>query len=226
MFLVAAFYTYYVTDYFIFERVQLYTFDVIYEKLGFKMFWGGLMVYGWIYILPFWGMAAHPSPGFSTVWTYVWLIAVAALFVTGWAISRGANMQKYTFKRWPDRKFLGLIQPEYIQAGERKILVSGFWGASRHMNYLGEWFVSSAIALAFGHFTNLWAWTYFIWIVTLFVIRQREDDHYCAGSTAPRSGPSTRPASNTASVPGSTELRPSESHEVCRRPCEERRFTR
>ena len=185
VFLVAAFYTYYVTDYFIFERVQLYTFDVIYEKLGFKMFWGGLMVYGWIYILPLWGMAAHPSPGFSTVWTYVWLIAAAALYLTGWVISRGANMQKYTFKRWPDRKFLGLIQPEYIQAGDRKILVSGFWGASRHMNYLGEWFHSSAIALAFGHFTNLWAWTYFIWIVTLFVIRQREDDHYCARKYGP-----------------------------------------
>jgi len=185
VFLVAAFYTFYVTDYFIFERVQLYTFDVIYEKLGFKMFWGGLMVYGWIYILPLWGMAAHPSPGFSTVWTYVWLIAAAAVYLTGWVISRGANMQKYTFKRWPDRRFLGLIQPEYIQAGDRKILVSGFWGASRHMNYLGEWFHSSAIALAFGHFTNLWAWTYFIWIVTLFVIRQREDDHYCARKYGP-----------------------------------------
>ena len=185
VFLVAAFYTWYVVDYFIFERVQLYTFDVIYEKLGFKMFWGGLMVYGWIYILPLWGMAAHPSPGFSTVWTYVWLIAVAALWVTGWVISRGANMQKYTFKRWPDRKFLGLIEPEYIQAGDRKILVSGFWGAARHMNYLGEWFHSSAIALAFGHFTNLWAWTYFIWIVALFVTRQREDDHYCAQKYGP-----------------------------------------
>ena len=29
--------------------------------------------------------------------------------VGGWGIARGANMQKYTFKRWPERKFLGLI---------------------------------------------------------------------------------------------------------------------
>ena len=185
VFLCAAFYTFYVVDYFIFERVQLYTFDVIYEKLGFKMFWGGLMVYGWLYILPWWGMAAQPTPGFSTEATYGWLIGTAVLFLAGWVISRGANMQKYTFKRWPERKFLGFIEPEYIQAGDRKILVSGFWGRARHMNYLGEWFHSAAIALAFGHFTNLWAWTYFIWIVALFVVRQREDDHYCAEKYGP-----------------------------------------
>ncbi|MDE0519905.1 MAG: hypothetical protein OXH71_04340, partial [Candidatus Dadabacteria bacterium] len=44
VFLYAAFYTYYILDYFIFERVQLYTYDLIHEGIGFKMFWGGLVV--------------------------------------------------------------------------------------------------------------------------------------------------------------------------------------
>ena len=112
IFLYAAFFTFYILDYFIFERVQLYTYDLIHERLGFMLFWGGLVVYGWLFILPLWGMAAHPDPGFSAVWTYVWLIGTAALFLLGWSISRGANLQKYTFKRWPDRKFLG--PPKYI----------------------------------------------------------------------------------------------------------------
>ena len=180
VFLYAAFFTFYILDYFIFERVQLYTYDLIHERLGFKMFWGGLIVYGWLFILPLWGMAAHPDPGFSSGGTYVWLIGTAALFLFGWAISRGANMQKYTFKRWPDRKFLGIIEPEYIQAGDRKILCSGLWGAARHLNYLGEGFLALSIALVFGHFTNPWAWTYFAFIVTLFTFRQRFDDAYCA----------------------------------------------
>ena len=180
VFLYAAFFTFYITDYFIFERVQLYTYDLIHEKLGFMLFWGGLVVYGWLFILPLWGMAAYPDPGFSTAWTYVWLIGTAGLFLLGWGISRGANMQKYTFKRWPDRKFLGIIAPKYIQAGDRKILYSGFWGAARHFNYLGEGFLSLSIALAFGHFTNPWAWTYFVFIVTLFTFRQRDDDRHCA----------------------------------------------
>ncbi|MCY4587350.1 MAG: hypothetical protein OXB98_15030, partial [Bryobacterales bacterium] len=45
VFLYAAFFTFYVLDYFIFERVQLYTYDLIHEELGFKLFWGGLVVY-------------------------------------------------------------------------------------------------------------------------------------------------------------------------------------
>ncbi len=180
VFLYAAFYTYYILDYFIFERVQLYTYDLIHEGIGFKMFWGGLVIYGWLFVLPLWGMAAYPSPGFSSGWTYFWLIGTTALFLFGWGISRGANMQKYTFKRWPDRKFLGIFEPEYIQAGDRKILCSGFWGAARHFNYLGEGFLGLSIALAFGYFTNPWAWTYFVFVVTFFTFRQRFDDAYCA----------------------------------------------
>ena len=185
VFLYALFFAFYVFDYFIFERVQLYTYDLIHEKLGFKLFWGGLMVYGWLYILPLWGMAAYPDPGFSPAWTYVWLIGTGLLFLYGWGITRGANLQKYMFKRWPDRKFLGLIEPEYIEAGDRKILCSGLWGVARHFNYLGEGFLALSVALSFGHFDNPWAWTYFVCIVTLFTIRQVEDEAYCAEKYGP-----------------------------------------
>ena len=39
VFLYAAFFTFYILDYCIFERVQLYTYDLIHEHLGFKLFW-------------------------------------------------------------------------------------------------------------------------------------------------------------------------------------------
>ena len=185
VFLYAAFMTFYVFDYFIFERVQLYTYDLIHEHLGFKLFWGGLLVYGWLFIIPLYGMAAYPDPGISGAWRYIWLIGSAALFVFGWSISRGANLQKYTFKRWPDRKFLGIIEPTYIEAGDRKILTSGYWGAARHFNYLGEGFLCIGIALAFGHFAVLWAWTYAIFIITFFTIRQRFDERECAQKYGP-----------------------------------------
>ena len=51
VFLFAGFLTFYVFDYFVFERVQLYTYDLIHEHLGFKLIWGGLVIYGWLYIL-------------------------------------------------------------------------------------------------------------------------------------------------------------------------------
>ena len=185
VFLYAAFFTFYIMDYFVFERVQLYTYDLIHENLGFKLLWGGLIVYGWLYILPLWGMAVHPDPGFSGLGRYVWLIGTPVLFLGGWAIGRGANLQKYTFKRWPDRKFLGLIEPVHIEAGDRKILCSGFWGVARHFNYLGEGFLALSISLVFGYVGNLWSWTYFIFIVSFFTTRQIYDDRFCAEKYGP-----------------------------------------
>ncbi|MDE0318261.1 MAG: DUF1295 domain-containing protein [Acidimicrobiaceae bacterium] len=183
-YLFAAFFTLYVFDYFVFERVQLYTFDIIYERLGFKMFWGGLFVYGWMFIIPMWGMAAHPDPGHSGGWRALWLIGAPALYLAGWCISRGANMQKYMFKRWPERTFLG-IKPQIIEAGERKILCSGFWGASRHPNYMGEVFYGLGLAVAWGHFGSLWAWLYLIYVFALFSYRQMDDDKRCAQKYGP-----------------------------------------
>ena len=92
VFLYAAFFTFYVLDYFVFEPGAAVHYDLIHEHMGFKMFWGGLVVYGWMFILPLWGMAVHPDPGFSSAWTYVWLIGSGALFLFGWSISRGANL--------------------------------------------------------------------------------------------------------------------------------------
>ena len=131
-------------------------------------------------LFPLWGMAVYPHPGFSPAVTNVWLIGTVAMFLFGWGISRGANLQKYTFKRWPDRKFLGLVEPEYIEAGGRRILCSGLWGVARHFNYMGEGLLALSIALVFGYFTNPWAWTYFVFIVSLFAYRQRDDDEHCA----------------------------------------------
>ena len=49
----------------------------------------------------------------------------------------------------PERKYLG-IGPEYIHAGDRKILCSGFWGAARHFKYMGEGIVRTVDRLDLG----------------------------------------------------------------------------
>ncbi len=175
----AAFFTFYIFDYFIFERVQLYTYDLIHENLGFKLIWGGLIIYGWLYILPLWGMAERPAPDYSPMVSNILLGAMIVLFLFGWSISRAGNLQKYWFKRWPDRKFLGIIEQKYIVAGDRKILYSGIWGVARHFNYMGEGFLALSVALVFGYPANLWAWTYMIFIVSLFTWRQFDDDKVC-----------------------------------------------
>ena len=202
VFAFAAFVTFYVFDYYVFERTMLYTYDVIHERLGFKLFWGGLIVYGWVFIIPMWGLAAHPDPGHTGGWRALWLIGAPALYFVGWFITRGASVQKYVFKRWPERTFLGVLEPQVIEAGERKILCSGFWGVARHFNYMGEWCFGLAIALVWGHFGNLWAWIYFVYVISLFLWRQADDDKHCAAKYGPEKWAEYRQRVRYRIVPG------------------------
>lgn len=177
--LYAAMWVFFVLDYFCFERVQLYTYDLIHEKAGFKLFFGCFVVYPYLYLIPLWGLAEYPAPDLSPFASSALLTASAVIFLAGWVISRGANLQKYTFKRWPEKKFLGIIEPQTLSNGEHRLLCSGFWGIARHANYFGEAVMAFAMALSFGHLLSPWAWVYLVFILGLFITRQIDDDELC-----------------------------------------------
>ena len=75
-----------------------------------------------------------------------WASAITVLvFVSGWVLTRGANMQKFCYKMWGEPTFLcGLVRNETVPG--TRILCSGWWGLARHVNYCGE--IIQAIALA------------------------------------------------------------------------------
>ena len=177
----SAMWVWFVTDYFCFERVQLFTFDIIEERVGFKLILGCIVVYPCLYPIALWGTAGLPRPAIDPSWDPLWLGGSVAVFLVGWVITRGANLQKYMFKRFPERPFLGFVQPVTVTDGERKVLCSGFWGVARHVNYTGELLEALGMVLALGHFTSAWAWGYFVFLAVFFIIRDRIDDGRCAG---------------------------------------------
>ena len=180
VFVCVALLSWFVCDYLFFERVHLYTYDLFAERVGFKLGWGCLTFYPYFYAVGLWGLADQPDPQAP-----LWLYALAVLtFFTGWSFARGANMQKFVFKREPERVFLGIFAPETVSDGERRLLCSGFWGISRHVNYLGEILMASGIALALGHSPLAplgWVpWLYPLYYVALLFPRERDDDRRCA----------------------------------------------
>ena len=60
------------------------------------------------------------------------------------------------------------------------LLVNGFWGFSRHLNYLGEILMGLAITLSIGYPGRLWGWLYPLYYVLLLVPRQMDDDKRCS----------------------------------------------
>ena len=166
--------TWFCFDYLIFEKVHLWTYDFIAERVGFKLGFGCLAFYPYFYSVSLWFTAHLPGPGHP-----VWLtILFGVLFLCGWVLTRGANMQKYFFKTAPERKFFW-IKPEVLSDGKLSLLVNGYWGASRHINYLGEIVQAIAIALAAGY-PGIWmVWLYPVYYIGLMFTRQADDDKVC-----------------------------------------------
>jgi delta14-sterol reductase len=171
-------FSFFLIEYLFFERVHLYTYDFVAERVGFKLGWGCFVFYPFFYAVGLWTTAELPDPH----WPAAGYVAIAALFVAGWILARGANLQKYHFKRDPTHKAFGLLAPEALDG---RVLVSGFWGLSRHINYLGELLMSSALALALSHPAVLGPWLYPLYYVGLLVPRQLDDDKRCAKKYGP-----------------------------------------
>jgi protein-S-isoprenylcysteine O-methyltransferase Ste14 len=173
--LYTALFTFFLCDYLLFERVHLYTYDFFAERVGFKLGWGCLVFYPYFYAIGLWSVADLPNPHAPMVL----LIAAGLLFFAGWVLARGANLQKYRFKRNPRAPFLG-IAPVALGDGERRLLVSGFWGTARHINYLGELLMAVGLTLALGYPGRLDPWLYPLYYLALLIPRQRDDDRRCA----------------------------------------------
>jgi protein-S-isoprenylcysteine O-methyltransferase Ste14 len=179
--LYVALFSFFLCEYLFFERVHLYTYDFFAERVGFKLGWGCLVFYPYFYGVGLWSVADLPSPHAPA-----WSLALSAIvFFAGWSLARGANMQKYAFKRDPRAKFLGVLAPEVVTDGEKSLLVSGFWRVSRHVNYLGEILMATGLTLALGYPTVLTTWLYPLYYVALLVPRQRDDDRRCAAKYGP-----------------------------------------
>jgi delta14-sterol reductase len=172
--------TFFLIDYLTFEEVHLYTYDLFAERVGFKLGWGCIAFYPFFYAIPLWSTVELPD-----MHTPVYLLVIyAVIFFTGWSMSRGANLQKYFFKKDPTKIFLG-IKPEAISDGKKTLLVNGFWGLSRHINYLGEILMSTGIVFAVGHPFLLWPWLYPLYYVVLLFPRQIDDDKRCQEKYGP-----------------------------------------
>ena len=174
IFLSAGLLTFFVVDYLTFEEVHLYTYDLFAERVGFKLGWGCIAFYPFFYAIPLWATVDLPDPETSNIL----LIIAPLIFFCSWMLSRGANLQKYYFKKNPSMTFLG-IKPETISDGNKTLLVNGFWGLSRHINYLGEIGMATGIVLCVGYPTMIWPWLYPLYYIVLLFPRQIDDDKRC-----------------------------------------------
>jgi len=154
------------------ESAILTTMDITTDGFGFMLAFGDL---AWVpftyslqarYLVDHYRHLSWPMVGF-----------VILLKVAGYAIFRGANGQKDTFRtnhNDPSVKHLKFIST----AQGSELLTSGWWGLSRHINYLGDILMSLSWCLPCG-FEHIIPYFYSIYFIILLIHRQSRDDHKC-----------------------------------------------
>lgn len=198
--LAAAMLTWFVAEYLYFEEVHLYTYDFFAERVGAKLTWGCLCFYPFFYALPVYaavGISPRGASGDATGYSNrsYYDVAAVAVFLAGWALTRGANLQKFWFKQQAQgrggRPGSGDADADGARVvrsadGKKALLCGGLWGLARHVNYLGEILEAGGIAIAAtagaeaGAAGVRWLpWLYPLYYVGLLVTRERDDDALC-----------------------------------------------
>jgi protein-S-isoprenylcysteine O-methyltransferase Ste14 len=133
--------TVYTFDALYMEPAILTTIDIIADGFGMMLSFGDIVWVPFIYSTQARYLASYPV---ELGWAGI--AGVLAVQGTGYYIFRAVNNEKNRFRTNPDDPRVAHLS--YIEtAAGSKLLTSGWWGTARHINYLGDWFMSWSYVL-------------------------------------------------------------------------------
>ena len=175
MWVYQAFYFAYLVNYFQFEYGMIYTWDLIAERFGWMLVWGDYVLVPFFYSIPGWYLVHDQEPI-----SPLQIAGLTALYIVGFILFRGTNEQKHQFKDDPKKTIWGKV-PEAI---EGRLLISGFWGVGRKLNYTGELCMYYAWSLTTG-FHSFIPYLLPLWLTLFFPHRAWRDEARCKEKYGP-----------------------------------------
>ncbi|OZJ05442.1 hypothetical protein BZG36_01634 [Bifiguratus adelaidae] len=172
MILVNVLQDFYIVDSLWNETAILTTMDITTDGFGWMLSFGLLTWVPMVYSLQTRYLAMHPRE--LSIPEIALTIAVAGI---GYWIFRGTNSEKNTFRNNPNDPSVKDLKYIETKTGSR-LLISGWWGKARHINYLGDWLMSLAMCLPCGYSTPI-PYFYPIYFAVLLLHRERRDDEKC-----------------------------------------------
>lgn len=170
--LVCAFQMLYVVDALWFEPAILTTMDVTTDGFGFMLAFGDLVWVPFTYSLQARYILEHPK-----ALTTSFLVLILVIKAAGYAVFRGSNLQKNYFRNNPDDPRVKHLKYMPTQRGTR-LIISGWWGIARHINYFGDWLMAWAWCLPCG-LDDVVPYFYVIYFGILLVHRDMRDNEAC-----------------------------------------------
>lgn len=131
----------YIFDALYMEPAILTTIDLIADGFGMMLAFGDLVWVPFTYSLQARYLATYPVD-LDTIG----LVSIFAIQGIGYYIFRAVNNEKNRFRTDPKDPRVAHLKYIETAAGSR-LLISGWWGTARHINYLGDWFMSWSYVL-------------------------------------------------------------------------------
>ena len=171
--LVCLFHAAYVADALWHERAILTTMDITTDGFGFMLAFGDLT---WV---PFtYSLQARYLVDFPNELSKLSIAFILVLNMGAYAVFRGSNSQKDAFRRDPNDPSVKHLRTLQTRTG-RKLLISGWWGVARHINYCGDWLLGWSWCLPCG-FEHAVPYFYVAYFAGLLLHRDRRDGKSCA----------------------------------------------
>ncbi|KAI6354086.1 hypothetical protein MCOR25_008755 [Pyricularia grisea] len=172
----------YVVDFFYYEDWYLRTIDIAHDHFGFYLAWGATAWMPALYTLQAQYLGQHPT---SPSTAYVAVTFAAGLI--GYFIFRTSNNHKDRVRSTDGRCTIWGAAPKFIRAKyttsdgklhESILLCSGWWGWSRHANYVGDLILSFAMCALVGTTSGI-VWFYGVYMAILLIHRSYRCDQRC-----------------------------------------------
>ena len=172
MALVLLFEAWYTADALFNEAAVLTTMDVTTDGFGFMLTFGDLVWVPFTYCLQ-----ARYLSMFPLHLGPLYTIAILLVKLFGFWIFRSSNNEKNVFRTNPNHPTVKHLKTLSTKAGT-KLIISGWWGVSRHINYFGDWIMGVAWCLPCG-FDSIIPYFYAFYFLGLLVHREIRDEEKC-----------------------------------------------
>ncbi|KAL5344998.1 hypothetical protein ACLOAV_009951 [Pseudogymnoascus australis] len=173
----------YVVDFFVNEDWYLRTIDICHDHFGFYLGWGSVVWLPTMYTIQAQYLVYNPvslSPFVAA--------GILATGLGGYSIFRSSNHEKDIVRRTNGKcliwgKPAGVLKCTFRTADGKQhqslLLFTGWWGVSRHANYLGDLILSYSMCATCGA-NNLLPWFYAIYMTVLLLHRCKRAEQRCA----------------------------------------------
>lgn len=174
--------TIYIGKFFVWEHGYFNSIDIMHDRFGFYIYWGVTVWVPSVYVLVGIYLTKHPYQLSKFYAIFCFVAGVLSIY-----LNYAADEERLRFRETNGNTKIWGKKPTFIKAKyttsdnvqrESLLLTSGFWGLSRHFNYVPELSLALFWTLP-ATFNHILPYLYFFFLTGLLIHRLFRDEERC-----------------------------------------------